>query len=111
MHSLRFRQISLRTALVLIAVFAILVAIYPQVFPKPEPVLKPYGYLIKGTDVSPPCSIYWFRDSDDKVVSGFVAFGENRPQTFISSDHGDIQIPTITQDRIQIPRDGTLYGA
>ena len=105
---MKSRQFSIRTFLALIAVAAIAVATYLVLAPKRTEKLSPEGYLLNATNELPACSIYWFRNADSEIVSGFVAFGDHS-QLFISGEHGDIHVPSIESDRITIPRDGNLY--
>lgn len=106
---MNYRQISLRTLLGLIAFIAILVAVYPFLFPKSAPGFTPEGYLLDSTALSPACSIYWFKNEDGEIVSGVASFGANRPRMMVSHNDGTINVPAKNSPRIRIPRDGRLY--
>ena len=105
---MKSRQFSIRALLGLIAVAAISVAMYLVLTPKQVELFSSEGYRLRPTNELPACSIYWFRNADSEIVSGFVAFGDHS-QLFISGEHGDIHAPSIEPDRITIPRDGDLY--
>ena len=104
-----YKQFSLQALFGLITVTCIFVCLYLVLAPKQVKTFTPEGYNLKARNKLPQCSVFWFRDSENEIVSGFVAFGDHE-QIMVSSFHGDINIPSLGgESRIPIPQDGTLY--
>ena len=70
--------------------------------------VEPAGWTLKATGALPEGLIYWFTDTEDKVVTALLIFGDH-PTVMISGQHGNFSIPELKTERISLPRDGAVY--
>jgi hypothetical protein len=93
----------------IVALAAIAVSLYPIVFPAELEEFTPTYVTLDQTSQNPPGSLCWYRDSNDRPVTGFVILGRNCPQVWVSNQQGEIKVPSRGAPQITLPRDGFLY--
>lgn len=102
------RQYSIKNLLSATTLIAIGIVTYTFIYPSKQSSFKPEGVLFNSINGLPACSLYWFYNDEDDLVSGFAAFGRERPILVVSHSQGNFR-PNGTGDSIFVPQDGWLY--